>query len=58
MTLQILSKGASAMKSSGRKLKKGFVKLDQQVSLASAYRRVIKTTVAGRELGFGCNLQR
>lgn len=32
--------------------------IDLLLSIASAYKRVIKTTVAGRELGFGCNLKR
>lgn len=46
------------MKTTDKKQQKGFVKLDEQVSLASAYKRVIKTSVAGRELGFGCNLKK
>lgn len=32
-----------------------FVKLDDQVSLASASERVVKTQQEGRVLGFGCN---
>ena len=43
------------MKTNDKKQKKSFVKLDQQVNLASSYKRVVKTATAGRELGFGCN---
>lgn len=43
------------MKTVDKKQKKGFVKLNEQVSLASSYKRVVKTATAGRELGFGCN---
>ena len=43
------------MKTTNKKQKKGFVKLDQQVSLASSYKRVVKTATVGRTLGFGCN---
>ena len=32
-----------------------FVKLDEQVSLASSSERVVKTTQVGRVIGFGCN---
>lgn len=45
------------MKTQDRKQRKGFVKLDEQVSLASSFKRVVKTASAGRELGFGCNIK-
>ncbi|AMO54880.1 hypothetical protein [Endozoicomonas montiporae] len=45
------------MKTQAVKQRKAFVKLDEQVSLASSYKRVVKTAVQGRELGFGCHLR-
>ncbi|MEA2489378.1 MAG: hypothetical protein QOH21_1170 [Acidobacteriota bacterium] len=35
--------------------KSPFVKLDEQVSLASSTPRVIRTSEAGRVIGFGCS---
>ena len=46
------------MKTQDKKQRKGFVKLDEQVSLASTYKRVVKTAVQGRELGFGCHMRK
>lgn len=43
------------MKTQVRKPRKTFVKLDEVVSPASSFKRVVKTEVQGLEVGFGCN---
>lgn len=44
------------IKTQAVKQRKAFVKPDEQASLASSYKRVVKTAVQGRELDFGYHL--